>query len=67
MHGRSARPTASHGDGDAQDEVLAKVVVNDGPRWGGEGAAARLTFAPAPPLCVMSMGTDPERTGAEGR
>ena len=53
MHRPSERPLAFPGDGDAQDEVLAKVVVDDGPRRGGEGVAAR-AVAPAPPLCVMS-------------
>ena len=54
MHRRSERPLAFPGDGDAQDEVLAKVVVDNGPCRGGEGAAARLTVAPVPPLCFMS-------------
>ena len=52
MHRRSERPLAFPGDGDAQDEVLAKVVVDDGPCRGGEGAAARRT-APLPPLLSM--------------
>ena len=31
MQGRWARPLAFLGDEDAQDEVLAKVVADDGP------------------------------------
>ena len=61
MHRRSERPLAFPGDG-AQDEVLAKVVVDDGPYRGGEGAAACLTVAPAPPL-IMSCGFSPVTVG----
>ena len=58
MHRRSERPLAFPGDGEAQDEVLAKVVVDDGPGRGGEGTAAR-AIAPVPPLGSMSCGYRP--------
>ena len=58
MHGRAARPGALLGDEDAQDEVLAKVVVNDGPGRGEAGAAAG-RVAPMPPLCLMSCWCTP--------
>ena len=63
MHGRSERPLAFPGDGEAQDEVLAKVVVDDGPHRGGEGAAACLAVVPAPPLCSMSCRCSPVTVG----
>ena len=53
MHGRAARPGALLGDEDAQDEVLAKVAAADGLRRGAEGAAARRSVAPGPPLCSI--------------
>ena len=51
MQGRLARPAAFRGDDDAQDEVLAKVVVDDGPCRGREAGTAR--FLVAPPRCSM--------------
>ena len=57
MHGRAARPGALLGDEDAQDEVLAKVVAADGARRGAEGAAARRSVAPGPPLCCSIFST----------
>ena len=63
MHRRSERPLAFPGDGEAQDEVLAKVVVDDGPYRGGEGAAACLTVVPAPPPRSMSCRCLPVTVG----
>ena len=67
MHRRSERPLAFPGDGEAQDEVLAKVVVNDGLCRGEAGAAAG-RVAPSPPLLFMLWWGSPFRTErAEGR